>query len=119
MITATPLSRHLPAAEGRSRSWQQAYAESITDPAELLRRLNLGTEWLPAAEAAAARFALRVPESFLARIQPGNIDDPLLRQVLPLGAELEPCRVTAAIRSMRRLRGARRGCYTNTPTVRC
>ena len=89
MITATPLSRHLPAAEGRSRSWQQAYAESITDPAELLRRLNLGTEWLAAAEAAAARFALRVPESFLARIQPGNIDDPLLRQVLPLGAELD------------------------------
>jgi EF-P beta-lysylation protein EpmB len=89
MITATPLSRHLPAAEGRSRSWQQAYAESITDPAELLRRLNLGTEWLAAAEAAAARFALRVPESFLARIEPGNIDDPLLRQVLPLGAELD------------------------------
>jgi L-lysine 2,3-aminomutase len=34
-----------------------------------------------------AAFALRVPQSFVARMRPGDPDDPLLRQVLPLGAE--------------------------------
>jgi len=32
-------------------------------------------------------FSLRVPLSFVQRMQPGNIDDPLLRQVLPLREE--------------------------------
>ncbi|MGB3596986.1 MAG: EF-P beta-lysylation protein EpmB, partial [Pseudomonas neustonica] len=34
-------------------------------------------------------FALRVPEPYLLRMQPGNPNDPLLRQILPLGEELE------------------------------
>jgi EF-P beta-lysylation protein EpmB len=44
------------------------------------------------ARRASALFALLVPQSYLARIEAGNPDDPLLRQVLPLGAEehLEP-----------------------------
>lgn len=65
-------------------------ADVVTDPGELLRALGLPTELLGPARAAAAQFGLRVPRSYLARIRPGDPDDPLLRQVLPLGQELTP-----------------------------
>ena len=86
MITATPLSRQQPADQA---SWQQHFADSITDPAELARVLQLPGDWLEGARAAAAVFGLRVPRSFVARMRIGDIDDPLLRQILPLGAELD------------------------------
>lgn len=85
MITATSPTRH---PTPPSSSWQQDFAEAITDPAELLRALELGPEWLGPAQAAAERFALRVPRSFVARMRRGDPTDPLLRQVLPLGDEL-------------------------------
>ncbi|NNC23046.1 EF-P beta-lysylation protein EpmB [Salinisphaera sp. USBA-960] len=40
-----------------------------------------------AARRAAGLFGLRVPRHYLACMQPGDIDDPLLRQVLPIEAE--------------------------------
>jgi len=61
----------------------------IRDPAELLERLQLDPALLPAARRAAELFPLRVPLEFVQRMRPGDPDDPLLRQVLPLGAELE------------------------------
>jgi EF-P beta-lysylation protein EpmB len=70
--------------------WQQQLAEALGDPDELIRRLALDPGLLPAARAAAATFGLKVPEAYLSRIRPGDPRDPLLRQVLPLGAELEP-----------------------------
>ncbi len=82
MIPAKALSRQVPA-------WQRELARAITDPAELLRELRLDPALLPAARAAAVRFSLRVPRGFVARMRKGDPDDPLLRQVLPLGAELE------------------------------
>ncbi len=69
-------------------SWQQALAEAIRDPAELLRQLNLPTELLPSSSAMTQQFPLRVPHSFVSRMQKGDPNDPLLRQVLPLDAEL-------------------------------
>ncbi len=68
--------------------WQQSLAQSITDPAELLNRLNLPISLLPAARKAAQLFGLKVPQPYLARIHKGDIDDPLLHQVLPIGHEL-------------------------------
>ena len=68
--------------------WQRALAEAVTDPGELLRVLELEPGLLPAAERAAALFGLRVPRGYLARIPKGDPNDPLLRQILPLGAEL-------------------------------
>lgn len=68
--------------------WQRELAAAITDPAELLARLQLDPALLGPARAAADTFALRVPASYLARMRPGDPHDPLLRQVLPLGAEL-------------------------------
>lgn len=68
--------------------WQQAMADLITDPHELLQILQLDAAWLPAAKAAAKVFPLRVPRSFVARMAQNDLDDPLLKQVLPIGAEL-------------------------------
>ena len=70
--------------------WQEALADLITDPGELWAILGLDHSLLSAARAAAGVFPLRVPRGFAARMERGNVNDPLLRQVLPLGLELEP-----------------------------
>jgi len=70
--------------------WRRELAEAIRDPAELLRMLDLPMSLLPAAERAAALFPLLVPRGFVARMRLGDIHDPLLRQVLPLGEETLP-----------------------------
>lgn len=67
--------------------WQQLLSHTIDDPAELLRLLELPDALLAPALAAAGDFPLRVPRPYLNRIRKGDPDDPLLRQVLPLGAE--------------------------------
>ena len=68
--------------------WQTQLAAAIRDPAELLRYLELPETLLTGANAASDAFALRVPKSYLDKIKKGDINDPLLRQVLPLDAEL-------------------------------
>ncbi|HDZ57037.1 MAG TPA: EF-P beta-lysylation protein EpmB [Pseudomonas xinjiangensis] len=75
-------------ASVESVSWQNLLAGSITDPAVLLRRLELDPTLLAPARAAAADFSLRVPEPYIARMKRGDPNDPLLRQVLPVGEEL-------------------------------
>lgn len=82
MIPPDAAARHFAA-------WRRELAEAVTDPAELLRILALDPALLPAARRAAARFGLRVPRAFIARIRPGDPRDPLLLQVLPLAEELE------------------------------
>jgi L-lysine 2,3-aminomutase len=77
------------AAARHFASWRRELAEAITDPAELFRILELDPALLPAARRAAARFGLRVPRAFVARMRPRDPRDPLLLQVLPLAAELE------------------------------
>jgi EF-P beta-lysylation protein EpmB len=78
MITRTP------------PSWQQSLAESITSPARLLELLELPPSLLDAAQRAARLFPLRVPRGYALRMAKGDPDDPLLRQVLPIGAEERP-----------------------------
>ena len=85
MITATSPTRHSPTPN----SWQHDFADAVTDPPVLLELLGLGQEWLAPARAAAEKFPLRVPHSFIARMRHGDPADPLLRQVLPLGEELD------------------------------
>lgn len=69
------------------KNWQTLLKEVITDPAELLDKLELNPNLLSAAQRAAQLFPLRVPASFVARMQKSNPYDPLLQQVLPLAAE--------------------------------
>lgn len=69
--------------------WQKVLSRAINDPKTLIKALNLSEKLIPAAEKAAKLFPLKVTEHYLQQIEPGNINDPLLQQVLPLGAELE------------------------------
>jgi len=69
--------------------WQTLLGQAITDPAELLRALDLPPELLSAARRAARSFRLQVPRGFVARMARGDVNDPLLRQVLPLAEELQ------------------------------
>lgn len=67
--------------------WQTALIEAITDPKELLELLELDSNLLEEAQAASKLFPLKVPKSFIARMEKSNPKDPLLLQVLPLGLE--------------------------------
>lgn len=68
--------------------WLSQLADVVTDPDELLRLLELDAdENLLAGRDAKRLFALRVPRAFIARMEKGNPDDPLLRQVLTSQAE--------------------------------
>ena len=78
-----------PSPEARTH-WQRELAQAINDPALLLQALQLDPALLPAAQQAAAQFPLRVTQHYLSLIPPGDPQDPLLRQVLPLAAELQP-----------------------------
>ncbi|MFW1676633.1 EF-P beta-lysylation protein EpmB [Pontibacter sp. JAM-7] len=69
-------------------SWQELLSQCVEDPAQLLSLLHLDNALLPAAKAASELFPLRVPMPYLARIERGNPQDPLLLQVLPLHSEL-------------------------------
>lgn len=63
--------------------WLQQLADVVTEPAELLQLLALDT--LPELQAGASArrlFALRVPRTFIARMNTGDPQDPLLMQVL-------------------------------------
>lgn len=63
-------------------------ARAVTDPEELLWRLDLPRSLLPGARAAARDFGLRVPPAYLDLMRKGDPYDPLLRQILPIAAEL-------------------------------
>jgi L-lysine 2,3-aminomutase len=68
-------------------TWQALLQAAIRSPEELLATLALDADLLPQAKRAAKLFPLRVPRGFVARMQQGDVHDPLLRQVLPLGLE--------------------------------
>ncbi|HIP53031.1 MAG TPA: KamA family radical SAM protein, partial [Chromatiales bacterium] len=71
-------------------AWQTELGKAITSPAELLERLDLDPGLLTDAELAGRAFPLCVPRGFVRRMERGNPDDPLLRQVLPQAVELTP-----------------------------
>lgn len=67
-------------------AWQTALTQAVSSVAELLRLLHLddaGPDSCPDVR----EFPLRVPHSFVRRMEPGNARDPLLRQVLPVSEE--------------------------------
>jgi KamA family protein len=70
-------------------TWQEALSDLITDPKELITLLELDPALLDGARAAARLFPLKVTHDFVARMEKGNPNDPLLQQILPLGKELE------------------------------
>lgn len=81
MILSTTLIRD-------TYNWQQSFASAIRSPETLFNYLNLPDEYLPAAKQAHKDFPLCVPYEFASKMEKGNINDPLLKQVLPIGSEL-------------------------------
>ena len=66
-------------------TWKKELSNAITSPSVLLNRLGLES-YLTEVDSHSG-FKCLVTESFFNKIEPGNINDPLLRQVLPLNEE--------------------------------
>lgn len=87
LTSAEPVVRPvLPPGEHR---WQAEIRAAVRSATELCERLCLPAELVSQAAAGTRDFPVFVPPSYLARIEPANPDDPLLRQVLPLSGEAE------------------------------
>lgn len=82
MIPRITTAKHIPA-------WQTELALAIRSSRELFDMLEI----IPPAdypEALPTDFPLRVPRGFVSRMRTGDINDPLLRQVLPIADEHYP-----------------------------
>jgi len=90
MIPAAPTPLHPAPSHAAAPRWQQLWRDAVRDPRELLGILGLDAEGLGLSDEAATQFPLRVPHGFIARMRHGDPGDPLLRQVLPLDAEMRP-----------------------------
>ncbi|MCX7120343.1 MAG: EF-P beta-lysylation protein EpmB [Gammaproteobacteria bacterium] len=69
-------------------TWQNALSNAITRTQDLCVLLNLAVNQLDLTEAERS-FSLRVPREFVARMEKGNPNDPLLLQVLPQFIEMQ------------------------------
>jgi EF-P beta-lysylation protein EpmB len=75
-------------ASGATPTWQQEQANAFSDIYELCSYLEISIQDLPVSTQAAKNFPLRVPLDFAARMEKGNPEDPLLKQVLPISHEM-------------------------------
>lgn len=82
MITRTAPTWH-------TEDWQFLLSDSIRTVEDLWQALGLPQNQLPEALKAHLDFPIRVPKPFLDKMSRGNPDDPLLKQVMPVAAELE------------------------------
>ena len=71
----------------QTEDWQIAMKTMIRDVKSLYEAVDLQPKDLPLVMQAAQDFPIRVPQSFIERMIPGDSKDPLLLQVLPLAAE--------------------------------
>ncbi len=68
-------------------SWQKELANVVTDPKKLLEMLGIETKDYLQHFKARQLFPVRVPRPFIHRMKKGDINDPLLKQVMPLSSE--------------------------------
>ncbi|WP_318458298.1 EF-P beta-lysylation protein EpmB [Photobacterium leiognathi] len=71
------------------QNWLNDLSNAISDPFTLLKLLKIDPTPWENGLAARKLFALRVPLSFVDKMEIGNPYDPLLRQILPLAQEFE------------------------------
>lgn len=69
-------------------NWQLSLKKAITNPDELCRELALDPKMFSQISEMTTHFPLQLPREFLARMEKGNPQDPLLLQVLPVVREL-------------------------------
>ena len=67
--------------------WQKELANVVTDPKQLLTLLKLDANAYQQHFNARQLFPVRVPLPFIKRMQQGDFNDPLLKQVMPLSDE--------------------------------
>ncbi|MCF4176317.1 MULTISPECIES: EF-P beta-lysylation protein EpmB [Vibrio] len=80
------ITRNLVSVE---QNWLKQLSNAISDPYELLKQLEIDATPWENGLTARRLFPMRVPQSFVDRMEKGNPYDPLLRQVLPLSQEFE------------------------------
>jgi len=68
-------------------SWQKDLREVITEPERLLKMLAISPDIYKQHFKARKLFPVRVPIPFIKRMKKGDINDPLLKQVMPLNTE--------------------------------
>ncbi|MGB0937452.1 MAG: EF-P beta-lysylation protein EpmB [Colwellia sp.] len=69
------------------KSWQKDLRAVITDPHNLLESLDIDPQAYLEHFSARKLFPVRVPVPFIKRMEKGNFNDPLLKQVMPLSNE--------------------------------
>ena len=70
--------------------WKTEFSRCVNSTDELLNYLQLDAQQLSVSQQAALSFPMRVPWPFVRRMEIGNPSDPLLSQVLPVEAEMQP-----------------------------
>ena len=68
-------------------SWQKELANVVTDPKELLELLAIDPKNYQQHFNARQLFPVRVPRPFIEKMKKGDINDPLLAQIMPLQSE--------------------------------
>ena len=76
-----------PEQEAEERQWRQQLANSTRNPQTLLKQLQFSDQQIQQLVADDQGFTTLVPAPYVARMQPGNAQDPLLLQVLPQAVE--------------------------------
>lgn len=84
MSTVYRLYAELPSSE----NWKLSLKQMITSVDQLWELLQLPSEMREKARQVAQVFPLRVTREYAGRIEVGNINDPLLKQILPIDLEL-------------------------------
>ncbi len=86
ILTTSNKSVFASEGSGQDSSWRQLMNSAIRSGKDLLRAVQLDNSPISLA-AAEGDFPVFVPVPFLERIEKSNVQDPLLRQVLPLADE--------------------------------
>jgi EF-P beta-lysylation protein EpmB len=68
-------------------SWQKELANAVKNPAQLLQLLEIAPERADLSDLARKNFPMLVPMPFVRKMKKGDINDPLLQQVLPIESE--------------------------------
>ncbi|WP_354623336.1 EF-P beta-lysylation protein EpmB [Psychromonas sp. MME2] len=68
-------------------SWQKELANAVKNPLQLLQLLDISSEIAPFSLKAKKAFPMLVPMPFVKKMVKGDINDPLLKQVLPITDE--------------------------------
>lgn len=69
--------------------WKAELSNCISSIDQLLQQLGLNSKDLKASQLATQEFSIKVPQHYAQLMEYGNPEDPLLKQVLPIKAELK------------------------------